>query len=75
MPLSKQDDFFVPEFCEEQESIATTEFSNHPDHAAADEELKNKDNVFAKVQKKILEEFQPDPNSTREVRAKRKLFR
>ena len=40
MPLSKQEDFFVPEFCEEQVSIATTEFSNHPDQAAADEELK-----------------------------------
>lgn len=42
MPLSKQEDFFVPEFCEEQVSIATTEFSNHPDQAAADEELKHK---------------------------------
>jgi len=44
MPLSKQEDFFVPEFCEEQvsiaTSIATTEISNHPDHAGADEELK-----------------------------------
>ena len=27
MPLSKQEEFFVPEFCEEQVSIATTEFS------------------------------------------------
>lgn len=43
MPLSKQEDFFVPEFCDEQVSIATTEFSNHPDQAAADEELKNED--------------------------------
>merc|ERR1739844_813131 len=42
MPLSKQEDFYVPEFCEETVSIATTEFSNHPDQAAADEELKNK---------------------------------
>ena len=42
MPLSKQEEFFVPEFCEEQESIATTEFSNHPDHAGVDEELKSK---------------------------------
>jgi len=31
MPLSKQEEFFVPEFCEEQVSIATTEFSTHPD--------------------------------------------
>ena len=29
MPLSKQEEFFVPEFCEEQVSIATTEFSTH----------------------------------------------
>ena len=29
MPLSKQEDFFVPEFSEEQVSIATTEFSTH----------------------------------------------
>lgn len=50
MPLSKQEEFFVPEFCDEQISIATTEFSNHPDQAAADEELKNKsDNaIFVK---------------------------
>lgn len=27
LPLSKQDEFFVPEFCEEQVSIATTEMS------------------------------------------------
>ena len=43
MPLSKQEEFFVPEFCDEQVSIATTEFSNHPDQASVDEELKNKD--------------------------------
>lgn len=49
MPLSKQEEFFVPEFCDEQISIATTEFSNHPDQAAADEELKNKSEaVFVK---------------------------
>jgi len=29
MPLSKQEEFFVPEFSEEQVSIATTEFSTH----------------------------------------------
>ena len=29
MPLSKQEEFFVPEFSEEQISIATTEFSTH----------------------------------------------
>ena len=45
MPLSKQEDFYVPEFCEETVSIATTEFSNHPDQAAADEELKNNKKV------------------------------
>ena len=38
MPLSKQDEFFVPEFQDDQVSIATTEFSNHPDHASVDEE-------------------------------------
>lgn len=53
MPLSKQEDFFVPEFCEEQvsiaTSIATTEISNHPDHAGADEELKTRgDDVFVR---------------------------
>jgi hypothetical protein len=47
MPLSKQEEFFVPEFSEEQVSIATTEFSNHPDHAGADEEL----NIFVKPTK------------------------
>ena len=29
MPLSRQEEFFVPEFSEEQVSIATTEFSTH----------------------------------------------
>ena len=29
MPLSTQEEFFVPEFSEEQVSIATTEFSTH----------------------------------------------
>ena len=44
MPLSKQEEFFVPEFQEDQVSIATTEFSNHPDHASVEEDEK----VFVK---------------------------
>lgn len=50
MPLSKQEEFFVPEFQEDQVSIATTEFSNHPDHASVDEDLKKKvdEKVFVK---------------------------
>merc|ERR1712243_276000 len=39
MPLSRQEEFFVPEFCEEQISIATTEMSTAVDHSAlADED-------------------------------------
>lgn len=41
MPLSRQEEFFVPEFSEEEVSIATTEFSNHPDHASVDEDVAN----------------------------------
>lgn len=37
MPLSRQEEFFVPEFCEEQVSVATTEVSNHPDQSAIDD--------------------------------------
>ena len=47
LPLSKQEYFFVPEFQDEIESVATTEFSNHPDHASVDDDLV--DNVFARV--------------------------
>lgn len=41
MPLSRQEEFFVSEFCEEQVSIATTEMSTTvPDHSnLLDEEL------------------------------------
>ena len=39
MPLSRQEEFFVPEFSEEQVSIATTEVSN-ADHAAVDSVLR-----------------------------------
>ena len=52
MPLSKQEEYFVPEFCEEQVSIATTEFSNHPDQADETEDeqksIKDDDKVFAR---------------------------
>ena len=54
MPLSKQEEFFVPEFQEEVESIATTEFSNHPDHASVEDDLRKaekKDEVFVKPAK------------------------
>ena len=43
MPLSKQEDFFVPEFCEEQVSIATTEYSNHPDQDDDQKSIKDDD--------------------------------
>ena len=29
MPLSRQEEFYVPEFSEDEESIATTEYSTH----------------------------------------------
>ena len=50
MPLSKQEEYFVPEFCEEQVSIATTEFSNHPDQEPEDDQksIKDDDKVFAR---------------------------
>ena len=52
MPLSKQEEYFVPEFCEEQVSIATTEFSNHPDQAEETEDdqksMKDDDKVFTR---------------------------
>jgi len=49
MPLSKQEEYFVPEFCEEQVSIATTEFSNHPDEPEDDQKsIKDDDKVFAR---------------------------
>lgn len=37
MPLSRQEEFFVQEFSEEQVSIATTEFSNHPADVSTDD--------------------------------------
>ena len=63
-PLSKQDDFFVPEFQEDQVSIATTEFSNHPDHAGADEELNKNDDekVFVKPKNPPKKEEVNDEN-------------
>ena len=49
MPLSKQEEYFVPEFCEEQVSIATTEFSNHPEEPEDDQKsIKDDDKVFAR---------------------------
>ena len=36
MPLSRQEEFFVPEFSDELESNATTEVSSHADFAGAD---------------------------------------
>ena len=64
MPLSKQEDFFVPEFCEEQvsiaTSIATTEYSNHPDQAAADEELKHKNEEIVKKSEELVNKSEDD---------------
>jgi len=47
MPLSRQEEFFVPEFSEEQVSIATTEMSTreHPDHSALSDSLNETDSV------------------------------
>merc|ERR1711934_536035 len=59
--LVKTGRFFVPEFCEEQVSIATTEFSNHPDQAAADEELKHKNHEEESKNKNDSEGVFPKP--------------
>ena len=62
MPLSKQEEFFVPEFCEEQVSIATTEFSNHP----ADDQALNEDD-FKKIKDEdgFIKPTAPAPKSVK----------
>merc|ERR1712142_770654 len=56
MPLSRQEEFFVQEFSEEQVSIATTtEFSNHPADVSTDD-LSNQRRTSSRNSKRESEE-------------------
>ena len=72
MPLSKQEEFFVPEFCEEQVSIATTEFSTHPDqesnHPDQDPEDDRRSTISTIVDDEIVF-VRPVPPPNRQVPA------
>ena len=57
MPLSKQEEFFVPEFCEEQVSIATTEFSTQPDQESNHPDQEHEDDQRSTISTVVDDEI------------------
>ena len=69
MPLSKQEDFFVPEFSEEQVSIATTEFSTHaPSEANRSYATGMDDTASVSGAGSVRGDSQPNLNSVSDIR-------
>lgn len=68
MPLSRQEEFFVPEFSEEQVSIATTEFSHAPSEANRSYVTGIDDTASLSGAGSVRGDSQPNLNSVSDIR-------